>query len=99
MQTFYKGLAAADGDRAASVVVPEKRSAGPLSARSIHHFYSSLRAPLRIARLYPLDDHTIMVRYNFVAPGGARCEGAARVTTIVRGGEVLVQNVRALNGC
>lgn len=99
VQTFYEGLADANGDRAAAVVVPEKRSAGPLSARSIRRFYSRLREPLRIARLYPLDDHTVMVRYHFVAQGGARCDGVSRVSTIVRDGAVLVQNVRALNGC
>ena len=98
-QTFYEGLADADGDRAASVVVPEKRRQGPLSAGAIDRFYSGLRAPLRLTRLYPIDDHTVVAHYAFVDRDGEVCQGAARVTTTERDGQVYVQGVRALNGC
>ena len=98
-QTFYEGLADGDGARAASVVVPEKRRQGPLSARAISRFYSNLRAPLRLTRLYPVDDHTVVARYAFVDRDGEICQGTARVTTTERDGEVYVQGIKALNGC
>lgn len=98
-QTFYEGLADADGARAASVVVPEKRGRGPLSAEAMSRYYSDLRAPLRLTRLYPLDDHTVEARYTFVDPDGAVCRGTSRVTTTRRDGEVYVKDIRALNGC
>ena len=98
-QTFYESLSNADGVRAASVVVPEKRRQGPLSAGAIDRFYSGLRAPLRLSRLYAVNDHTVVARYSFVDHDGGVCQGTARVTTTERDGEVYVQGVRALNGC
>ena len=98
-QTFYEGLANADGAQAASVVVPEKRHQGPLSAGAIDRFYSQLQEPLRLTRLYPVDDHTVVARYAFVNRDGEVCHGTARVTTTQRDGDVYVQGVRALNGC
>ncbi len=98
-QTFYEGLADADGARAASVVVPEKRRQGPLSEGAITRYYSGLRAPLRITRLYPIDGHTVVARYAFVDRDGEVCQGTARVTTTQRDGEVYVQGIKALNGC
>jgi hypothetical protein len=98
-QTFYESLADGDGARAASVVVPEKRRQGPLSAGALDRFYSDLDEPLRLTRLYPLDDHTVVARYAFVTRDGNECQGTARVTTTERDGETLIQGVRALNGC
>ncbi len=98
-QTFYEGLADADGARASSVVVPEKRRQGPLSPGAIDRFYSGLREPLHLDRLYPVDDHTVVARYDFVDRNGSVCQGTARVTTTQRDGEVYVQSVKAMNGC
>jgi hypothetical protein len=98
-QTFYEGLADADGARAASVVVPEKRRQGPLSAGAMSRYYSDLRAPLRISRLQEIDDHTVEAHYAFVDRNGAVCHGTSRVTTTERDGEVYVKDVRALDGC
>ncbi len=98
-QTFYEGLADADGDRAASAVIPEKRRLGPLSAGAIDRFYADLRSPLRLRRLDPVDDHTVIAHYDFVDRDGGVCRGTSRVTTTERDGEVYIKSVRALNGC
>ncbi len=98
-QTFYQALGRADGYRAASVVVPEKRRQGPLSADAISRFYSGLRDPLRLTRLDAVSDHAVVAHYTFVTRDGSVCRGAAQVTTANRDGQVYVQGVRALNGC
>ena len=99
VREFYSALGAGDGQRAAEQVVPEKRAEGALSARRMSRFYSSLRRPLRIITAYPLDERTVFVRYEFVAPGGGVCVGAANVVTAQRDGQTLVRGIRALNGC
>ncbi|MEO7027373.1 MAG: hypothetical protein ABI056_07455, partial [Caulobacteraceae bacterium] len=86
-------------DRAAALVTPEKRGGGPLSAPAMTRFYSSLRRPLRLMQLYPLDDSTVFARYRFVSADGRRCFGAANVTTTQRGGVMLVRGIRVYNGC
>ncbi|MBA3811857.1 MAG: hypothetical protein H0X27_09515, partial [Caulobacteraceae bacterium] len=96
---FYAALGAGDGDRAAALVDPEKRVAGPLSAGEMTRFYSSLRQPLRLTQIYPLDESTVFVRYRFVTRGTRHCLGAANVMTTQRGGRTLVRGIRAFNGC
>ena len=98
-QDFYRALGEADGARAASLVVPEKRRGGPLSASAIDRFYSSLQAPLRIIDLRPLDNRTVAVRYQFVDPEGVLCSGASEVATTVRDGRVLVEGIRTQSRC
>ncbi len=98
-QDFYRALGEADGARAASLVVPEKRRGGPLSAPAIDRFYSSLQAPLRITDLRPLNNRTVAVRYQFVDPEGVVCSGASEVATTVRDGRVLVDGIRTHSRC
>jgi hypothetical protein len=68
VREFYDALGEGDGARAAAVVIPEKRDDGPLSSRELTRFYSSLRAPLRLTQVDPINDNTVFVRYQFVTP-------------------------------
>jgi hypothetical protein len=99
VREFYSALGEGDGDRAAQVVVPEKRDTGPLSARALTRFYGSLRAPLRITGIDPISDDTVFVRYEFVNPDNRRCVGSATVDTAHRDGDTLVKGVRPFNVC
>jgi hypothetical protein len=99
VRAFYEALGSSDGVRAASLVEPEKRQAGPLSAGRINRFYGSLRAPLRLTSIYPLDPSTIFVRYQFVTAEGRPCSGAANVATTRQGDQVFIRGVRAYSGC
>jgi hypothetical protein len=99
VREFYDALGQDDGARAAAVVVPEKREAGPLSANALTRSYSRLRTPLRVTKLDPIDDDTVFVRYAFVTADDHLCLGAATVSTTHRDGGALVNGVHALNGC
>lgn len=99
VRAFYEALGDDDGGRAAALVEPEKRDRGPLSAQRITRFYSSLREPLRLTSIYPLDPSTIFVRYQFVTTDGRTCTGAANVATTRRSDEVLIRGIRAYSGC
>jgi hypothetical protein len=99
VREFYDALGEGDGARAAAVVIPEKRQSGPLSARQLTLFYSSLRAPLRLAQLDPVSDDTVFVRYQFVTSDDRLCSGSATVETTRRDGDTLVKGIRAFNAC
>ena len=99
VREFYRALGEGDGARAAEVVVPEKRAEGPLSAGELTRFYSSLRAPLRLTQIDPINDNTVFVRYQFVTADNRLCSGSATVATARRDGDTLVRAIRAFNGC
>jgi hypothetical protein len=99
VRAFYEALGDDDGPRAASLVEPERRGTGPLSAQRITRFYSSLRSPLKLTSIYPLDPSTIFVRYQFVTTDGRTCTGAANVATTRRSDQVLIRGIRAYSGC
>ena len=99
VRAFYEALGDDDGSRAASLVEPERRDKGPLSAQRMTHFYSSLRSPLRLTSIYPLDPSTIFVRYQFTTADGRICTGAANVATTRRTEQVLIRGIRAYSGC
>jgi hypothetical protein len=99
VREFYSALGEGDGARAAALVVPERRHAGPLSARELTKVYGSLRTPLRITKIDPIDDNTVFVRYQFVTPDDHVCLGAATVDTASRNGDTLVRGIRTINGC
>ena len=96
---FYDALGSGDGRQAASMVVPEKRSSGPLSSSELERYYSALREPLRVVQIRPVGLTKVFVRYEFVSPAGEYCSGAADVDTTIRGDQTLVRRIRALNGC
>ena len=99
VRAFYEALGEADGRRAASLVTPEKRAGGPLSAPAIRRFYGSLSDPLQLTSIRPLDPATAEVHYRFVTQHGEICSGAARVSTTDRDGQVLIRGIRTEGRC
>jgi hypothetical protein len=99
VQSFYLALAEGDGTRAARFVVPEKRTAGPLSAQAITAFYGRLDAMLALLEVRRLAADDFRVRYSFVSHGDRGCDGLAEVRTTVVNGENLISAIKALNGC
>ena len=99
VQGFYLALAEGDGGRAARFVVPEKRAAGPLSARAMSAFYGRLDEMLALMEVRRSAPDEFQVRYGFVSQGSRRCEGLAAVRTTVDNGENLISAIKALNGC
>jgi len=99
VQDFYNALGQGDGARAAALVVPEKREEGPLSAAELTRSYSSLRAPLRVTKIDPINDESVFVRYHFVTADNHLCLGSAIVDTTHRGGDALVSGIHVFNAC
>ena len=99
VREFYDALGRGDGARAAAVVVPEKREAGPLSAEALTEYYSRLHSPLRVTKIDPINDDTVFVSYEFVTADDHVCVGTATVKTTHRAGDTLVNGVRTFNGC
>ncbi|HEY1928346.1 MAG TPA: hypothetical protein VGG92_12845 [Caulobacteraceae bacterium] len=96
---FYQALAEGDGDRAVSLVVPEARDQGPLSAERIWRFSSGVRAPIRLTSIRAIDDRTVFVRYQYVSPSNRLCDGTADVATAPRGGQTMISGVHATYDC
>ena len=96
---FYQALAEGDGDRAVSLVVPEARDQGPLSAERIWRFSSGVRAPIRLTSIRAIDDRTVFVRYQYVSPSNHLCDGTADVATAARGGQTMISGVHATYDC
>jgi hypothetical protein len=94
VRAFYSALASADGDRAASLVIPEKRAKGPLSASAITKYYSSLSKPLQLVGLVSLGDNSYQADYSYGA-GSHTCHGSAVVTIVRRDGSTFVEGIRA----
>lgn len=94
-RAFYLALSAANGETAASLVVPEKRMSRAFSAPSITSFYSGLREPLRILSIVRGSTDMVDVRYRFVRANGTACSGEAHVNTIFVDGKTLIQGIAA----
>jgi hypothetical protein len=99
VRDFYNALAQGDGARAAAVVVPEKRQEGPLSAAELTRSYSSLRSPVRITKIDPIDDDKVFIRYHFVSAANHLCLASAIVDTTRRDGGALVSAIHVFHGC
>jgi hypothetical protein len=99
VQAFYLALAQGDGTSAARFVVPEKRTAGPLSAHAITAFYGRLDEMLALLEVRRSAADEFRVRYTFVSQGNRRCDGLAEVRTAIVNGENLIGAIKALNGC
>jgi Caspase domain len=94
VRAFYSALANADGNRAASLVIPEKRANGPLSASAITKYYSSFSKPLQLVGLVSLGDNRYQADYSYGA-GTHTCHGSAVVTIVQRNGGTFVEGIRA----
>jgi len=98
VREFYAALGRADGRKASSLIIPEKRASGPFSADEITKFYASLAEPLRLVNVASLGDNKYQATYTFRSRSKA-CDGAAVVSLTQRGNEVLIESIRALKGC
>jgi hypothetical protein len=94
VRAFYSALGRADGSRAASLVISEKRASGPLSASAITNYYSSLSKPLQLVGLVSLGDNRYQAEYSYGA-GSRTCHGLAVVTMVQRDGSTFVEGIRA----
>jgi hypothetical protein len=99
VREFYAALGQGDGAKAAAVVAPEAREDGPLSAASLTQFYSSLRVPIRVTKIDPINDDTVFVRYQFVTRDDRLCLGSATVDTTNRDGGTLIRGIRTFDAC
>ena len=98
VRAFYLALAAGDGETASSLVVKEKRSEGPFSAKQLDRFYGSLREPLELIDLSDTGNGRFTVRYRY-ATGSNRCDGTAVVRTTERQGRYFIMGIKADSGC
>ena len=94
VRAFYSALTSGDGNRAASLVIPEKRANGPLSASVITRYYSSLSKPLELVGLVSLGDNRYQADFSYGA-GTRACHGSAVVTLVQRDGSTFVRGIRA----
>ncbi len=99
VQAFYLALGAADGEEASKFLVPEKRAAGPLSARALTSFYGKLIVPLALVDIVAAGSDQYRVRYSYVASGTGRCNGESLVRTIRINGMNLIESIKAVSDC
>jgi hypothetical protein len=94
VRSFYAALRDADGVRASSLVVPEKRTLKAYDAGEIAAFYGSLAEPLRVTDLVSLGGDTFRVGYTFRL-GSSRRRCTAVVTVVRREGRPLIHGIKA----
>lgn len=98
-QEFYMALAKGDGMRASAFVVPEKQNDGPLSPNAMTVFYRNLLQPLKLLNVVELSQDLVEAQYNFVTRTGHVCNGRSLVQFVERDDRILIQSIKALNGC
>lgn len=96
---FYGYLAAGDGERASELVIPEKRSGGPLSARRLTAFFGSMQSPVEAHSFKRSSDGSVAVHYSYVTRGGRTCDGVANVYIATRDTVRLIGRIDAHGGC
>ncbi len=99
VQAFYAALGAGNGEEAAKLVIPKKRSSGPLSATAISKFYGNLPEPLTLVDVVATRSGEYRVRYRYVASGPRRCDGESIVRTTQVSGSNLIESIKAVSGC
>ncbi len=97
VKAFYEALHDGNGERAARLIVPEKRT-GPFDAVAMGRFYSGLTEPIELQTMEPLSSTKFRVSYRYRATS-TQCKGSADVTVISRSGNMLIQSIKALAGC
>ncbi|WP_246805572.1 hypothetical protein [Rhizobium leguminosarum] len=78
---FYSALAAADGETASALVVPEKRGQGPFNEASIHAYFGAMSQPLELTGTALRGNDDVRVSYEYVTNDSRRCRGRADVQT------------------
>jgi len=99
VRAFYAAAAAADGPRANTYLVAEKRNQGPYEARAMGDFYGGMAEPLRLLDAKEIMQGLVRVRYHYVHRSGRRCDGTADVIVVPSEGRLLIERIRAFNGC
>jgi hypothetical protein len=94
VSAFYQALGNADGNQAASLVIPEKRGSGVFNASQISKYYGSLSKPLQLIGVVALGDNKYQADYGYGA-GSHTCRGSAVVTIVQRDGRPLIQSIKA----
>jgi len=94
VEKFYRALSAADGKKAAAIVIPSKRGIGPFNEANISRFYGSLQRPLLIRSIRPIDTSLVEAKYRYRA-STTTCEGTAIVETQRVSQETLIRSIRA----
>ncbi|TDQ59053.1 hypothetical protein EDC45_0845 [Mesocricetibacter intestinalis] len=91
---FYYALSIADGELAASYVIPSKRRTAAFNPINISRFYSSLREPLVLEDISKLSYDQFTVRYHYRA-SKTQCNGEAILTLVNYNGYWLIQKIKA----
>lgn len=99
VRAFYAAAGAADGARANAYLVAEKRNHGPYEVRAMSDFYGAMSEPLRLLDAKEIMQGLVRVRYHYVHRSGRRCDGTADVTVVPSEGGLLIERIRAFNGC
>ncbi|WFR97591.1 hypothetical protein [Rhizobium tumorigenes] len=96
---FYSALAAADGEAASAMVVPEKRGKGPFNEQSIHAFYGAMAVPMKLTGTTLRGADDVRASYEYTTDKGRACRGRADVQTVYAYGRTLISKIKALDGC
>jgi hypothetical protein len=91
---FYMALSTGNGAAAASLVIPSKRTQGPLSGDAMSAFYGSLREPLILRSVRQVDENVVEARYAYRASRTA-CDGRALVTLTSAGHPAAIRSIAA----
>ena len=91
---FYMALSTGDGAAAASLVIPSKRTQGPLSGDAMSAFYGSLREPLILRSVRRVEENVVEARYAYRASRTA-CDGRALVTLTSARYPVAIRSIAA----
>lgn len=94
VEKFYRALSAADGKKAAAIVIPAKRGIGPFNEANISRFYGSFQRPLLIRSIRPIDARRVEAKYSYQF-STTTCEGTAIVETQRVSQETLIRSIRA----
>jgi hypothetical protein len=99
VRDFYQALGDGDARLATTLVAPEQRDAGSLSAERIRRFAASVRQPVRVTDIRAVDDSTVAVRYQFVSSANQLCQGSADVATTERDDHVMIRGIKSTYAC
>jgi hypothetical protein len=96
VRNFYSALAAADGMRASSLMIPEKRRERNFLPEAIRKYYSE--NPLWLNEVFFWGENIYRAEYVLRTRTRLR-ECASLVTVVLRDGQTLIQRIKAQNGC
>lgn len=94
VKSFYDALAKADGNLAASFVIPEKRGIGPFNEKNISNFFSNMVEPLKVISLKQTGGNNVQIHYRYRVTNTA-CDGTADIVTQYSLGNTLIKSIKA----